>query len=96
VTGRTGSASTASASRQARDQAIAAERAAAARRQSCPRDPGGVWRARLAELPGGAGGALIDEWEARADARWMDNTPRADAERLAYEDIAALRRPEAA
>jgi hypothetical protein len=71
---------------------MAAERAAAARRQACPRDPGGVWRCRLAELPGGARGALIDEWEARADARWFAGAARADAERLAFEDIAALRR----
>jgi hypothetical protein len=42
----------------------------------------------LAQLPGGAGGALIDEWEDYAWARECGGAPRDEAERRAYEDIA--------
>jgi hypothetical protein len=66
-------------------------RAAIARATAPSRDPGGVWRARLSELPGGAGGALIGAWEDFAWARECGGATRADAERLAFDDVAALR-----
>ncbi len=72
--------------------AAGAERARLAKATAPPRDPGGVWRAMLAQLPGVVGGALIDEWTSRADARHWAGAPIDIAERLAYEDIAAIRR----
>jgi hypothetical protein len=69
-------------------------RAAAARATSPPRDPGGRWRAELAALPGGAGGALIGAWEDFAWARECGGATRADAERLAFEDVRHARAKE--
>jgi hypothetical protein len=73
------------------DPATGQARAAIARATAPPRDPGGVWRAMLAQLPGGAGGALIGAWEDYAWARECGGADRETAERLAYGDVAALR-----
>jgi hypothetical protein len=73
------------------DLAIGAARAATAQATSPPRDPGGRWRAALAKLPGGAGGALIGAWEDYAWARECGGASRADAERLAFDDVRQAR-----
>lgn len=66
----------------------AAERVRIAKETAAPMDAGGVWRTRLATLPGGEKGKHIDEWWARAEARRCAGQSHDDAERDAFNDMA--------
>ena len=64
-------------------------RATAARARERRRDPDGAFRMRLREIAVARGlvpGALIEEWNSRADARACWQSPD-DAERCALADI---------
>jgi hypothetical protein len=68
---------------------VGLQRAMAARAQERRRDSDGSYRMRLRELAVARGlvpGALIDEWNSRADARACWQSPD-DAERCALADI---------